>query len=164
MTPAALRAMRAACGWSMRDTATAADLALATVLAAEQGKAVSPVTLRRLRRAFRQQGVRLTMRGEVSTIRLAPPPPAEKFALGLDELPYVTIRRRKDGTARVLFEVPARLRPEGWPAVRPLPFSLARRGRLSDPREVAAIRADAAVLKRRLDATRATTSTTGQEV
>lgn len=55
---------------------------------------------------------------------------------------YVSVRVRKDGTARVLFEVPARLRPSGWPSTRPLPIK-DRRGDLSDPFEVARIKQDA---------------------
>lgn len=55
---------------------------------------------------------------------------------------YVSVRVRKDGTARVLFEVPARLRPSGWPSTRPLPIE-GRRGDLTDPFEVARIKQDA---------------------
>ena len=55
---------------------------------------------------------------------------------------YVSVRVRKDGTARVLFEVPARLRPSHWPSTRPLPIE-GRRGDLSDAAEVARIQNDA---------------------
>lgn len=55
---------------------------------------------------------------------------------------YVSVRYRKDGTARVLFEVPPRLRPSGWPSTRPLPID-GRRGDLSDAAEVARIQLDA---------------------
>lgn len=58
---------------------------------------------------------------------------------------YVSVRVRKDGTARVLFEVPARLRPSDWPSTRPLPIE-GRRGDLTDAAEVARIQADAARL------------------
>lgn len=70
--------------------------------------------------------------------------PSVKLDLGA----YVVVRPplsqppRKDGTRRVLFEVPARLRPSGWPSTRPLPTE-GRRGDLSDPAEVARIKADA---------------------
>ena len=50
---------------------------------------------------------------------------------------------RKDGTYNVTFQVPKRLAPEGWPPVIALPRTGDRRGDLSDPREVARIRADA---------------------
>lgn len=56
--------------------------------------------------------------------------------------PCVIARPRADGTHRVLFEVPARNRPSGWPSTRPLP-TVGRRGDLSDPAERARIRADA---------------------
>lgn len=55
---------------------------------------------------------------------------------------YVSVRLRKDGTHRVLFEVPARLRPSGWPSTRPLPTE-GRRGNLNDAAEVARIQEDA---------------------
>lgn len=60
----------------------------------------------------------------------------------LDLGPCVVVRPRADGTWRVLFEVPARNRPSGWPSTRPLP-TVGRRGDLSDPAEIARIRADA---------------------
>lgn len=49
---------------------------------------------------------------------------------------------RQDGTHPVVFEVPARLRPPGWPSSRPLPIEN-RRGDLTDAAEVARIQADA---------------------
>jgi len=59
---------------------------------------------------------------------------------------YVSVRGpREDGTYRVLFEVPARLRPSGWPSTRPLPIE-GRRGDLQDADEVARIKRDAARL------------------
>ncbi len=66
---------------------------------------------------------------------------------------YVSVRVRKDGTARVLFEVPARLRPSDWPSTRPLPIE-GRRGDLSDAAEVARIQADAKRLYAELMAAR----------
>lgn len=59
---------------------------------------------------------------------------------------FVIARRRKDGTHRVLFELPPRLRPSGWSPTTPMPITGARKGDLSDPSEVARIRADAAEL------------------
>ena len=59
---------------------------------------------------------------------------------------YVTLRPRKDGTHRVFFQVPARLRPPGWLSLIPLPLDGGRRGDLSDLAEVARIQADAAAL------------------
>lgn len=67
---------------------------------------------------------------------------------------YVTVRPRKDGTARVLFEVPARLRPSGWSPAIPLPVSGERRGDLSDAGEVSRIQSDAKALLTRLQAAR----------
>jgi hypothetical protein len=57
-------------------------------------------------------------------------------------LKYVYARPRADGTFRVLFEVPTRLRPEGWAPSIPLPIE-DRRGDLTDEAEVARIRGDA---------------------
>jgi hypothetical protein len=67
---------------------------------------------------------------------------------------YVTIRYRKDGTARVLFEVPARLRPSGWSPAIPLPVNGERRGDLNDAAEVGRIQADAKHLLNKLRAAR----------
>jgi hypothetical protein len=73
--------------------------------------------------------------------------PAISFSLGN----YVTVRKRADGTHRVLFEVPPRHRPSGWLATTPLPLDPAKRnGNLQDEQEVAAIRADAKTLYARL--------------
>jgi transcriptional regulator with XRE-family HTH domain len=57
ISPPALRAMRAALDWSMRDTAQEAGVALATVLKVEQGGAVTPTTERRIRSALGAHGV-----------------------------------------------------------------------------------------------------------
>jgi integrase len=67
--------------------------------------------------------------------------------------PCVVARPRADGTWRVLFEVPARNRPPGWPSTRPLP-TVGRRGDLTDPAEVARIRADAERLHAELQVAR----------
>lgn len=75
------------------------------------------------------------------------PMPSVKLELGK----YVTVRPRQDGTFRVLFEVPPRLRPSGWSPAIPLPLSDARRrGDLDDGHEIAAIQRDAADLYARL--------------
>jgi len=68
---------------------------------------------------------------------------------------YVTTRPRKDGTRRVLFEVPARLRPSGWSAAIPLPLEAPRSGDLRNAQEVARIQADAKALYDSLIRTRA---------
>lgn len=69
----------------------------------------------------------------------------------LDLGKYVTLRGpRADGTHRVFFQVPARLRPQDWPSLTPLPFTGVRRGDLTDADEVGRIRADATELYRRL--------------
>lgn len=59
---------------------------------------------------------------------------------------YVTLRPRADGTARVFFQVPARLRPSGWPSLIPLPRSGARTGNLADLGEVERIQKEALAL------------------
>lgn len=56
---------------------------------------------------------------------------------------YVTLRKRKDGTFRVFFQVPARLRPPGWLSLIPLPLDAPRTGDLNDLAEVGRIQADA---------------------
>jgi integrase len=63
---------------------------------------------------------------------------------------YVTVRPRADGTHRVFFQVPARLRPSDWPSLIPLPIQGRRRGDLSDAAEVARIQQDARTLYDRL--------------
>jgi site-specific recombinase XerD len=68
----------------------------------------------------------------------------------LDLGKYVTLRPRKDGTHRVLLEVPARLRPSGWSAAIPLPVKGTRTGDLTNLEEVARIKADADSLYARL--------------
>jgi hypothetical protein len=59
---------------------------------------------------------------------------------------FVTLRGRVDGTQRLYFQVPARLRPAGWPSLILLPRGEKIAGDLTDPLQVAAIRADAALL------------------
>lgn len=89
--------------------------------------------------------------------RRNPPPggPTPLPTVSLDLGRYVTVRPpldrppKKDGTRRVLFEVPARLRPSGWSATIPLPLKGPRTGKL-DAGEVARIRADADDLLRKL--------------
>lgn len=81
--------------------------------------------------------------------------PSVKLELGR----YVTLRPRKDGTVRVLMEVPPRLRPSGWSAAIPLPIEGARTGDLSDLGEIDRIRTDAKRLYDRLLQARAGTTT-----
>lgn len=76
--------------------------------------------------------------------------PSVKLDLGK----YVTLRPRKDGTARVYFQVPERLRPPGWLSLIPLPMAGARKGDLTDANEVGRIQADAATLYQNLIAAR----------
>lgn len=78
------------------------------------------------------------------------PMPSVKLELGK----YVTLRPRKDGTHRVFFQVPERLRPSDWPSLIPLPLNGGRAGHLEDLDEVARIRADALQLYERLQASR----------
>lgn len=78
------------------------------------------------------------------------PMPSVKLELGR----YVTTRRRSDGTHRVFFQVPARLRPSDWPSLIPLPIKAPRTGDLSDGGEVGRIQADARQMYERLQAVR----------
>ena len=91
-------------------------------------------------------GLRITVRSKITPARKGVPSK-------LSGLPYVSFRPRQDGTFRVLFEVPARLRPAGWPSTRPLPAQ-ERRGNLEDPDEVARIFADAKRLLSELEKAR----------
>lgn len=77
--------------------------------------------------------------------RLTPMPSVQ-----LDLGRYVTLRPRRDGTYRVLMEVPPRLRPSGWSPAIPLPVEGERTGNLKDAAEVARIKADADKLYARL--------------
>jgi hypothetical protein len=67
---------------------------------------------------------------------------------------YVVPRERSDGTFRVMFEVPKRLRPENWPATIPLPYE-GRTGDLGDAAECERIRTDARELLSELNEKRA---------
>ena len=103
-------------------------------------------------------GVTMVRRGSAVGVSIAAVLPHERRTVApasLAGLPYVTARPRPDGTFRVLFEVPARLRPDGWPPVRPLPLTYPRWGDMNDEAEVAAIRADAANLMGQLERARA---------
>lgn len=156
LTATALRTMRAALDWSMRDLASAAGVALGTVLKIEQGGAVTPAIERRVRAAFATRGVSVRMTAGSATVRIRKVPPPVKAGVPpeLLGLAYVTFRLRKDGTHRVLFQVPTRLRPHGWPPTRPLPVTYRRQGDLSDMGEVAAIKADARRLTGQLEKAR----------
>ena len=68
---------------------------------------------------------------------------------------YVVKKRRADGSFNVLFEVPARLRPSGWPSTIPLPRTGKRTGDLTSADEVARIQSAAADLLDKLYAGRA---------
>lgn len=77
--------------------------------------------------------------------------PSAKLDLGK----YVTLRGpRADGTFRVFFQVPKRLKPHGWLSLIPLPIDGVRRGDLKDAAEVGRIQADAAALYGKLLAAR----------
>ena len=69
--------------------------------------------------------------------------PSVKLDLGR----FVSVRGpRADGTYRVLFELPPRLRPSGWLPTTPLPIEGERRGDLTDATEIGAIQRDAKLL------------------
>lgn len=76
---------------------------------------------------------------------------------------YVIARPKRGGTHQVFFAVPARLRPEDWPATIPLPLAGKRTGNLEDQIQVRAIVADARLLNHKLDRARAGVSVTDQE-
>lgn len=157
ISPAAMRAMRAAVDWSMRDLAKDAGIALGTVLRIEGGEPCTQATERRIRSAFRKRGVAVVMMTEGFSLRVRQPPTSIRFRIAeeLAATPYVRVYpARADGSHPVCFEVPRRLRPEGWPASRPLPFD-GRRGRLDDPAEVERIKRDAAAALAQLHAARA---------
>lgn len=164
MTPTAIRTMRAALGWTLRDLAEKSGLGLGTVLRAEQGEAMTRTTIRRLRDAFRVQGVTARQSGDRLTINVRAAPSAPKSIASTDllGLRHVSVRPRADGTFRVLFEVPVRLRPRGWPATRPLPAT-GRTGRL-DATEVAAIKTDAKRLMADLERARRIAGRTGSTI
>lgn len=76
--------------------------------------------------------------------------PSVKLDLGR----YVTLRRRADGTHRVFFQVPERLRPSDWPSLIPLPVHGDRTGDLTKTEEVKRIQDDAKRLYDRLQRAR----------
>lgn len=143
LTPAALRAMRAALNWSVRDLAAHAGVAPGTVVTMERGADVSARSRQRVVKAFRDRGISVIQRGKEVSVRIASPRARSKHTPpALHDVPYLAVKPRADGSARVLFSVPARLRPPGWPPNRPLPVH-GRTGQL-DEAEVAAIKVDAA--------------------
>lgn len=90
-------------------------------------------------------------------IRSSTPMPSVPTDLGK----YVTVRPalcrppKRDGTRRVFFQVPERLRPSDWPSLIPLPVTGARKGDLTDADEVSRIQTDAVALYERLVGARA---------
>lgn len=68
---------------------------------------------------------------------------------------YVTLRRRRDGRVRAYFQVPAHVRPVGWPSAIRLPADGPISGDLADPSFVAWVRGDAASLNAKLVRVRA---------
>ncbi len=86
-----------------------------------------------------------------------PSPPTTSKPLSLGK--YVTVRPawrkppKADGTRRVFFQVPERLRPSDWPSLIPLPLEGERTGKL-DLDERHRIEKDAAALYERLQAQR----------
>lgn len=93
----------------------------------------------------------MTIRSPPPTNGKSIPMPSVQLELGK----YVSLRPRKDGTFRVLFEVPPRLRPSGWLPAIPLPVTAPRTGNLADLSEVARIQTDAKELYDRLVADKA---------
>jgi len=77
--------------------------------------------------------------------------PTVKLSLGKF---VVALAPRADGTRRVLFQVPPRLRPSGWSPTIPLPRTGERTGDLTNAAEVARIQADAKALYAELEAAR----------
>ena len=67
---------------------------------------------------------------------------------------YVVAKARVGGTASVYFQVPARLRPDGWAPAIPLPVNGTRTGDLTCAAEIKAIQRDAAELYGRLTVAR----------
>jgi transcriptional regulator with XRE-family HTH domain len=156
LTAAACRAARALLKWSMRDLAQASGVSLPTLLKIERGDAVSAEVARKVETAFMAHHVTLRVgRGEGAKLQPGAGAPLDDRATLVRSLPMVTTKGpRADGTYRVLFEVPARLRPPGWLPTTPLPIQAPRRGDLTDPREVASIRKDAKALHERLKSAR----------
>ena len=147
ITPEVCRSARAILNWSMRDLQAASGVSLPTIVKIEEGSAVTLDTMVRVARALFEHGVMID--GQVARIWRAGGERVPVHELLRRELDYVTFRRREDGTYRVLFEVPSRLRPDGWNATTPLPIVGKRTGKL-DNAEVTAIRRDAKMLIARL--------------
>lgn len=76
--------------------------------------------------------------------------PIEPFEIGK----YVIGKRRADGTVRLLFQVPERLRPPGWSPTIALPVDPPRTGNMSDWAEMDRAKADALGLYQKLRARR----------
>lgn len=74
---------------------------------------------------------------------------------------YVVLKRRADGTGRAYFQVPARLRPDGWPATVPVLRAVALPARVQDltPEQTAAVVTAAALIARDFDLARAPSTT-----
>lgn len=64
---------------------------------------------------------------------------------------YVVMKLRANGRYAVYFQVPKRLRPNGWRPTINLPLDEPRSGDMNDRKEVARIRADAASLFRSMN-------------
>lgn len=165
-SPSAFRAMRAALDWSLRDAAAETGIAFNTLLKIEGGQAVTDRLARRVVATFRKHGVSYQPgAGEQQVIKIGAPTGTTKDVLPpeLVGVPHLAIRGpRADGTYRVLFELPAKDRPAGWLATRPLPFTHPRRGDLTDKVEVKAIRRDADDLREQLNRDRARAKKTAQ--
>ena len=67
--------------------------------------------------------------------------------------PYVVLKRRGGGVA-FYFQVPPRLRPEGWPPALRLPQDITKRTGMADANELAAVVEDGDALYQRLEAER----------
>lgn len=88
----------------------------------------------------------------LQTLGILRPVPSTTVSLGR----YVVLKRRADGSGRVYFQVPARLRPRGWPATIPMLRGTALPGRVEalTDEQVAAIVAAGAACGRDLDRAR----------
>lgn len=84
--------------------------------------------------------------------KFSPSTPMPSITLDLGK--YVTTRPRDDGTFRVYFQVPKRLRPSDWPSIIPLPREGERTGDLANLDEVKAIQEDARALYKQLNGVR----------
>jgi site-specific recombinase XerD len=70
------------------------------------------------------------------------------------ELPPYVVPKRRGGDVVFYFQVPARLRPEGWPGALRLPLDASKRSGRGDAAELAAVVADGENLYRRLQGER----------